>query len=219
MTDYTNIVVRKPWGLENLIYSNDRIAIWQLHIEQGEKTSFHAHPNKKTGLILLSGRACVSFLSGFHLLSAGEKIMIRKGTFHSTEAVSKGGIDLLEVEIPKDKADICRLDDAYGRAGKGYEGPESYIHQEINQLKLNERRKLGDCWVKILNINNLDELFALQYPKIMVLSGGLKANIGEFYALGEGDIIDLDKIKLLAKKFMFEPMCILGVELDKMGLL
>ena len=55
--DYTEVMVTKPWGYEYLMYQNEDIAIWSLHIDYGKQTSLHCHPRKKTGLILLSGEA------------------------------------------------------------------------------------------------------------------------------------------------------------------
>jgi hypothetical protein len=49
-------------------------------------------------------------------ISAPEKQMLRRGLFHSTKRFSEGGIFMLEVETPKDKNDLVRLDDEYGRA-------------------------------------------------------------------------------------------------------
>ena len=48
--------------------------------------------------------------------------MIRKGLFHSTKAISEEGANIFEIETPKIKHDIVRLEDKYGREGKPYEG-------------------------------------------------------------------------------------------------
>src|SRR3989338_3124203 len=55
--DYNNVIVKKPWGYEYLIYKNDQVAIWMLQIVRKRKTSMHCHPKKKTGLVLLAGDA------------------------------------------------------------------------------------------------------------------------------------------------------------------
>jgi len=62
-------IVKKPWGYEFISYENDTISIWFLSIYKSERTSFHCHPNKKTGLIVLNGEAELSFLSGSKNLS------------------------------------------------------------------------------------------------------------------------------------------------------
>src|SRR3972149_11829144 len=58
--DYSNVIVKKPWGYEYLVFKNDFVAIWMLQIMRKRKTSMHAHPNKKPGLVLLSGNAACS---------------------------------------------------------------------------------------------------------------------------------------------------------------
>ena len=55
--DYSREIVEKPWGYEYLIFENEHVAIWMLHIVRKRKTSMHCHPNKTTALILLSGNA------------------------------------------------------------------------------------------------------------------------------------------------------------------
>ena len=57
---YSNRVVYKPWGYEYVIYNNgNRLAITLVRIKHGYKTSLHCHPQKKTGFIILSGKALV----------------------------------------------------------------------------------------------------------------------------------------------------------------
>ena len=70
--DYRNTKVKKPWGSEYLIYQNNDVAIWLLHIIKERHTSLHCHPKKKTGLILLTGKASVEL--GFY----EQKIFFRK---------------------------------------------------------------------------------------------------------------------------------------------
>ncbi len=60
---YEKTIVKKPWGYEYLVYQNDKVALWFLYIGYEQQTSMHCHPNKTTGLILLDGRAELSFLT------------------------------------------------------------------------------------------------------------------------------------------------------------
>lgn len=60
--DYSKIVVRKPWGYEYLTYQSKKIAVWILCLKKSQQTSMHAHPKKKTSLIVLDGEVtCRSF--------------------------------------------------------------------------------------------------------------------------------------------------------------
>ena len=80
--NYDINVVKKPWGYEYLAYENEHVAIWFLHIKHTHSTSLHCHPKKTTGLVLLDGKAEVSFFNHTNVLSPGDKVMIRKGLFH-----------------------------------------------------------------------------------------------------------------------------------------
>ena len=116
-----NNVVKKPWGYEYLAYENKDVALWFLYIKPTHATSLHCHPNKTTGLILLDGKAEVSFLNSSSILNPTNKVMIRKGLFHSTKAISEKGAFVFEIETPVDKQDLVRFKDNYGREGKPYE--------------------------------------------------------------------------------------------------
>ena len=118
---YKDVVVKKPWGKEYLVYENENLGIWFLHIEKDQSTSTHCHPKKNTGLVVLEGLAEVSFLKNKISLKGVDKIMIFKGRFHSTQALSPGGALILEVESPQDKRDLVRLEDKYGREKQPYE--------------------------------------------------------------------------------------------------
>ena len=120
--DYKNWVVLKPWGYEYLIFENKEVAVWFLHINNMHSTSMHCHPKKKTSLILLSGNALCNTFERRTYLEGVEAIVLEPSVFHSTKALSSGGIKIIEVETPPDKTDLVRLNDEYGRQTKGYEG-------------------------------------------------------------------------------------------------
>ena len=120
--NYKNRVVLKPWGYEYLIFENEFVATWFLHINGGHSTSMHCHPQKKTSLILLSGNALCNTFEKRNYLNAMDAIILEKTVFHSTKAISSGGIDVIEIETPPDKTDLVRLNDGYGRQKQGYEG-------------------------------------------------------------------------------------------------
>src|SRR3989338_5677445 len=80
--NYTNAIVKKPWGYEYLLFENKHVSIWILQIIRKRKTSMHCHPNKKTGLILLSGNATSCHLDGEIQVGTLDAVMIEKGAFH-----------------------------------------------------------------------------------------------------------------------------------------
>jgi quercetin dioxygenase-like cupin family protein len=135
--NHKGVVIDKPWGYEYLVYENQHVALWLLHIAQGQQTSMHCHPTKTTGLVLVQGEAELSFLADKKNIKAPEKQVIRRGLFHSTKALSPDGIFMFEIETPNDKNDLVRLSDNYGRASSGYE------------TAAHERLKSEDCvWIE-----------------------------------------------------------------------
>ncbi len=144
--DYKDVIVKKPWGYEYLVFENEHVAIWMLQIVRKRKTSMHCHPRKKTGLILLSGEARFHHLEGTIPLGRMGAVNIDSNTFHSTEAasllpinpVSENGIWVMEIETPPLKEDLCRMSDAYGRAGATYEGTGQMVFEPKDVLKLAE---------------------------------------------------------------------------------
>ncbi|TAM45953.1 MAG: thiamine pyrophosphate-binding protein [Gammaproteobacteria bacterium] len=142
--DYSNVIVKKPWGYEYLALDNSQVAIWVLHIARKRKTSMHCHPGKTTGLIVLSGNVQCSGLDGCFNLGQIDAVQIDKGCFHSTEAFSdspiyppsENGVWIMEIEAPSNKTDLVRANDAYGRAGKAYEGSDSMVDYRHDWLKI-----------------------------------------------------------------------------------
>jgi acetolactate synthase-1/2/3 large subunit len=143
--DYNNTIVKKPWGYEYLVFENENVAIWMLHISRMQKTSMHSHPKKTTALILLNGeKAKISSLNGEFILKESDCLMIDRGAFHQTEAISdisnvpisQNGIWVMEIESPVDKSDLVRLKDTYGRVGYAYEGTSNMVSSPVQHLRL-----------------------------------------------------------------------------------
>jgi mannose-6-phosphate isomerase-like protein (cupin superfamily) len=122
---YLDEVIDKPWGLEYRVYADMLVDVWRLSINNGHSTSMHCHPRKNTVLICAGGNARVNFLKASCLLSAGDIIPISKGVFHSTDSIGDGTTELIEVETPRNKFDLVRVRDRYGRGGQRYETEKS----------------------------------------------------------------------------------------------
>ena len=203
-----NMLVHKPWGYEYLVYQNTSVAVWYLKINEGEATSLHCHPRKKTGLILLSGEAVISFLNDSMPLKSPGKLVIRPGLFHSTKAVSSGGIGVLELETPVDKEDLVRFEDGYGREGKAYEGPdkmtpipEDFVRfSSPEQGKPREYRMEGRL-IRLQRLTNLPQLPEKPGETIIaILDGGLHTKSGDPIAV-PGDVGTFASLSRLAEAF------------------
>ena len=201
-------IVKKPWGHEYLMLDNGLVGVWCLFIKGGERTSLHCHPRKKTGLVLLSGRAVVSFLNDSMPLNPVSKLMIRKGFFHSTQAVSPEGISLIEIETPSDKTNLVRLDDAYGRDAERYEGAESITPFTQECLRLSEPKKdqknvypFNDCVLAVENVHDSSACLDRKPGEvIVVLRGGLFSQQAE-PIVSPGDVVTSETLSRLARSF------------------
>ena len=205
---HENNIVKKPWGYEYLMYENEKVALWFLFVNKNESTSTHCHPNKTTGLALLDGEVNVSFLSDVKNLKPLSKIMIRKGLFHSTKALSDSGAFVLEIETPVDKQDLVRFRDSYGREGKPYEDSTFEYPKEndciwIENPPAGEYKdyKVGNVVLKVVNIKDIDFFRTLDDDKnVMFLDGAIITEYGVNVA-GPGDIVSASVLKDLTTVF------------------
>lgn len=135
------MIVTKPWGFEYVAYQNENAALWVLHIKKGHKTSLHCHPNKTTGLIVVSGTVEINFIADSKTIVAPGKQMIRRGLFHQTHALTDDVV-LFEIETPVDKNDLVRLNDSYGRENFGYESSHTEIPKTEECLCFDDTPKI-----------------------------------------------------------------------------
>ena len=206
---YKDVIVDKPWGYEYLCYQNSTVAIWMLYIKEDCKTSLHCHPNKHTGLIVLNGEAEVSFLRGSISLHGLEKVHIFKTRFHSTKALSEGGVYLLEVETPEDKHDLLRLEDSNGRVSSLYEGKEFERDKTDDCLWINEPGTesviFRGCKISHVNFINKEDFKGYSDRDFFVVSaGGVWAGQNSI-VLRPSDVVDGVSMNRLLEAFDIIP--------------
>lgn len=188
--DFSKVIVDKPWGYESLLYRNPFADVWSLFIRDGDITSMHCHPNKKTGLLVVDGEALFTTLNTSIQLGPGDGVMIDAGVFHSTRATSAGGARVLEIETPPIKYDLIRLKDEYGRAGTFYETKNQMRIAEDGCGRFGdpapscfEERRLGGgrlCLCRIRNTYGQDDPARLRsYDVIIVLEGTVYSKRGQ----------------------------------------
>ena len=209
---YDNKVVLNPWGYEYTIYRHlNKFSVTFLKINKNHRTSLHCNPKKKTGFIVIDGKAQIQLglwkdTSEYH--SAPSKLMIRTGLFHSIKGVSKNGVSALEFETPMDKKALVRFKDDYGRRSKPYEGKnfsknltENFIKFKRPVFGKDQYYKIGKVKIflevhksfkKLLNKNN-QTIFAILNGKIVDSKG---RNI-----ISYGDIIRTGTLKKLSTVF------------------
>jgi mannose-6-phosphate isomerase-like protein (cupin superfamily) len=133
---YLDNIIKKPWGNEYRIFADNFFDIWKLSISKGCKTSMHCHPRKDTTLLCLSGKGRIYFLDDNLIVTEGNYIHIGRGVFHSTENLQNVDLELIEVEMPRNKFDLVRVHDKYGRQRSHYESLEKSTEQitAMNQV-------------------------------------------------------------------------------------
>ena len=194
ITDYSNVIIKKPWGYEYLIYQTSKVAITILFIKKGHKTSMHCHLNKKTSLIVLDGLIDLMTLRDNYNLDYGKCAVIDKKKFHQSIAKTKDVI-LMEIETPNNKRDLYRLKDDYGRDNLGYESTKNldnkenfnYIISGSENTFHNKIKKFTNLSVGFYDYENLKLIFKKKFSKkekISILNGFIKIDNKKF-TIGE----------------------------------
>ena len=221
-TSYTEVIVRKPWGYEYLIYQNKYVSVWILHILKKQETSMHCHPQKKTSLIVLNGKVICKNLRNSYLRTTGESVLINKEVFHSTSNASNKNAVIMEIECPNNKHDLLRLKDKYGREKKGYEKKSdfsvntnnyNYITLKSESTYHNLIKKFASSSISFINIKdiiNLNKFIKKNLGTnslITILSGKIKVNNKVYYP---ADTVDLNHIsENFNKLILFDHLIIL----------
>lgn len=200
-------IIPKPWGYEYLIFENKYLGIWFLHLNNNSSTSLHCHPDKKTGLIVIDGNAKISFLNNNISLTPLSKVMIWSGVFHSTKTTSNP-LELLEVETPKNKYNLVRMEDSYGRRGKKYEEKSSWIKRDNNHLWIQNKINFSIIYkdkIKI-SIKYLDSKLINTFKDddlIVILSPNAITSDNNTYTICKvGDVINIKTLNRLMKEFV-----------------
>lgn len=209
---YDNKIVRKPWGYEYVVFRNkNNLSVTLLNIDYNQTTSLHCHPQKKSGFILLSGKALFQlglWKSRSEIHVSPSKRMIARGLFHSVKSISKKGLLALEFETPVDKNDLVRFKDIYGRKNKSYEGKKFTRPIDSNFLKF-KKPKIGlkqvykfDNTIMSLEVHkNFKSILKNKPNTIFAILDGSVADKKGRKVLSYGDIIRTNDLKVLSKVF------------------
>ena len=113
--------VLKPWGKEIWFANQPEYVGKILCITKGHRYSLQYHERKKETQYLLKGQ--IKFYLGESadsleeiILNPGDKLDVYPGMVHRAEALEDA--EILEVSTD-DLDDVVKLDDDYGRSGKG----------------------------------------------------------------------------------------------------
>ena len=209
---YDNRIVNKPWGYEYVVYRNaNHLSVTLLSIDYEKTTSLHCHPNKKSGFILVGGKAL--FQLGLwkklsEVPSSPSKRMIARGLFHSIKSLSKNGLLALEFETPVNKNDLVRFKDNYGRQQKSYEGKKftknigsKFIKFKKPRLGKKQIYRINNVKISLEVHKNFKKLLKNKKSTIFaILDGAIIDRFGRS-VLSYGDIIRTNDLKTLSEVF------------------
>lgn len=220
-------VVRKPWGYEYPLFESEDVGLWVLKLLPNQSTSLHCHPKKKTGLVVLSGRVKVDFLNDSTLLSASGRVVIRPGLFHRSTALSDGPAFLLEIESPRDKADLVRFEDRYGREAEPYEDDTHVYNSESAELPLlnldalsNTTQRVGEALISRRRLKSATDALDLgETSTILVLQGSMKSH--HHTIVGPGDVVPVPTLERLSGRFeiddVLDVLIIVGADINSVS--
>ena len=207
---YDSRIVFKPWGYEYVVFRYKKIlSVTLLQINNNKTTSLHCHPQKKTGFVLLDGKALIQlglWKSERKIFNSPSKLMIRTGLFHSIKCISKKPLLALELETPVNKKDLVRYNDKYGREKKPYEKGNKITKKNLNLIRIksfqkNKEYKFGKTHVKFESHNNFKKLIKEKNSVIFAILNGDVCNKSNQRVLSPGDIIKTGTFKKLALRF------------------
>lgn len=209
---YDDKIVIKPWGYEYVVYRNkNNLSLTLLNLDFGKKTSLHCHPKKKSGFILLKGKA--EFQLGLRkknteVKSSPAKRMMARGLFHSIKSISKEGLIALEFETPVDKNDLVRFKDIYGRTQMSYEGRKHTSLTKSDHLQFKKPvhgkkqiYKINNIEISIEVHKNFNSLLKNKESSIFGILDGSICDKNGRSVLSYGDIVKTDDFRILSKVF------------------
>lgn len=208
---YDNFIIKKPWGKEYVIYRNKKeIAVTILFIKYKKSTSLHCHPKKKTGFVLLDGKAKIQlglYNSGQKVFNRHSKLMIRNGLFHKTSSLSKEGLIALEFETPVDKNDLVRFSDSFGRkklpyeTGKFFEKKRGKDIIKVNKSAQSQTIKVKNRVFYYEVHKNFKKIIKYKDTDIFGILSGTVVDSQNKSVLNSGDIVKTGTLRKLSKRF------------------
>ncbi|OGJ46607.1 hypothetical protein A2229_05160 [Candidatus Peregrinibacteria bacterium RIFOXYA2_FULL_33_7] len=116
----------KPWGKEIWFAHTDKYAGKILILKKGHRYSLQYHEKKQETQYLLKGKIKFSIGKDQNnlqeiILNPGDKIDVTPPIIHRAEALEDS--EIFEVSTPE-LDDVVKLDDDYGRKGKGNDEKE-----------------------------------------------------------------------------------------------
>lgn len=134
MDDQKIEIKLKPWGKETWFAHTDKYAGKILHIDKGHRYSLQYHEHKRETQYIYKGKVKLTYGTDEKnlqekILNQGDKVEVHPYTIHRLQALEDS--EVFEVSTPE-LDDVIKLEDDYGRSGKGNdETLDQNLHESI----------------------------------------------------------------------------------------
>lgn len=107
----------RPWGYYEILNAQDACKIKKISVNAQEKLSYQMHNHRDEYWIIIKGSAKIIINDETQIVSAGEHLLIPKGSKHRIENHTDGLFELIELQTGNylEEDDIVRFEDQYGR--------------------------------------------------------------------------------------------------------
>lgn len=106
-------IINKPWGMEEILETNDKYTVKRLLMKNGCRCSYQYHKKKLETIMVISGKLTIVFESEEKEYSPGDIITIKP--FEKHRMAAKSGDSTYFECSTSELDDVIRINDDYGR--------------------------------------------------------------------------------------------------------
>jgi mannose-6-phosphate isomerase len=113
MSDKAIKIIDKPWGMEEILETNEKYTVKRLTMKEGCRCSYQYHEKKLETIVVLSGKLIITSQEGDKEYKSGETVTIKPFEKHRMSS-NEGNAVYLECST-SELEDVVRINDDYGR--------------------------------------------------------------------------------------------------------
>ena len=110
-------IVKKPWGMFEVIDQSNKYTVKKIIVNPGGKLSLQSHQYRSEHWLVAEGKATIIIDETSHSLIENDHIFIPKGSKHRLENLGSKNLIIIEMWFGEmlDENDIKRYEDIYNR--------------------------------------------------------------------------------------------------------
>ena len=106
-------LIKKPWGQEEILETNERYTVKRLLMKNGCQCSYQYHEKKLETIMVISGELTIVYEDGEKQYISGDVITIEP--FKKHRMAARNGDSLYYECSTSELEDVVRVEDYYGR--------------------------------------------------------------------------------------------------------